>query len=115
MSTAPATQRPRRKHLMDPNAPQRDTINSPGTSRVQTWVMSTLVVSSILHMAAGVLVAAWFMDDSQVVARVGLSVIAGAFGVLAVMGGLAIHKRPVLTWWNLLGLIPMVVGFALFL
>ena len=43
---------PRRaRHLMDPNAPQRDTINSVGTTRVQTWVMSTLVVTTILHLA----------------------------------------------------------------
>ena len=45
-------QAPRRpRHLMDPNAPQRDTINSVGTTRVQTWVMSTLVVTTILHLA----------------------------------------------------------------
>ncbi|TIC81970.1 hypothetical protein E8D37_10310 [Nocardioides sp. GY 10127] len=100
---------------MDPNAPVRDTVNSAGITTVQKWVMSTLAVSSILHMAAGVIVAAWFMDPSQLVPRLGLSVIAGAFGVLAVASGLAIHKHPVLTPWLLLGLAPTVVGFWLFL
>ncbi|WP_240770336.1 hypothetical protein [Nocardioides sp. GY 10127] len=113
-SSAPTAPR-RRRHLMDPNAPVRDTVNSAGITTVQKWVMSTLAVSSILHMAAGVIVAAWFMDPSQLVPRLGLSVIAGAFGVLAVASGLAIHKHPVLTPWLLLGLAPTVVGFWLFL
>ena len=56
---------PRRaRHLMDPNAPQRDTINSVGTTRVQTWVMSTLVVTTILHLAGGLLIAAWYIDPA---------------------------------------------------
>ena len=59
-------QAPRRpRHLMDPNAPQRDTINSAGTTRVQKWVMSTLVVTTILHLAGGLLVAAWFIEPDQ--------------------------------------------------
>lgn len=105
----------RRRHLMDPNAPVRDQYGSPGTTRVQTWVMSTLVVTTILHMAGGLLVAAWFIDAADTVPRVGLSVIAGAFGVMAVAAGLAIHKRPLLSPWLLLGLLPTVVGLVLFL
>jgi hypothetical protein len=107
---------PRRaRHLMDPSAPQRDTINSAGTTRVQKWVMSTLVVTTILHLAGGLLIAAWFIDPAQTAPRVGLSLIAGAFGVLAVAAGLAIHKRPLLSPWLLLGLLPAVVGLVLFL
>lgn len=106
---------PRRRHLMDPHAPVRDQYGSPGTTRVQTWVMSTLVVTTILHMAGGLLVAAWFIDAADTVPRVGLSVIAGAFGVMAVGAGLAIHKRPLLSPWLLLGLLPTVVGLVLFL
>ena len=106
---------PRRaRHLMDPNAPQRDTINSAGTTRVQTWVMSTLVVTTILHLAGGLLIAAWYIDPEQTAPRVGMSVIAGAFGVLAIAAGLAIHKRPLLTPWLLLGLLPALVGLVLF-
>lgn len=106
---------PRRRHLMDPNAPVRDQYGSPGTTRVQTWVMSTLVVTTILHMAGGLLVAAWFIDEAETVPRVGLSVIAGAFGVMAVGAGLAIHRKPLLSPWLALGLLPMVVGLVLFL
>lgn len=105
---------PRRRHLMDPDAPVRDTINSVGTTRVQTWVMSTLVVTTILHLAGGLLIAAWFMEADQTVPRLGLSVIAGAFGVLAVASGLAIHRRPLASPWLLLGLLPAVVGLVLF-
>lgn len=100
---------------MDPDAPVRDTINSPATTRVQTWVMSALVVTTILHLAGGLLVAAWFIDPEQTVPRAGLSVIAGAFGVLAVAAGLAIHRRPLLSPWLLLGLVPAVIGLVLFL
>lgn len=113
----PAPRRPR--HLMDPAAPQRDTINSVGTTRVQTWVMSTLAVTTILHMSGGLLLAAWFIDPAQGTPRVGLSVIAGAFGVMAVAAGLAIHRRPLLDRssapWLLLGMLPTVVGLVLFL
>ena len=106
---------PRRRHLMDPDAPVRDQYGSPATNRVQTWVMSTLVVTTILHMAGGLLVAAWFIDAADTVPRVGLSVIAGAFGVMAVGAGLAIHRHPLLSPWLLLGLLPTVVGLVLFL
>ncbi|GAA4125062.1 hypothetical protein GCM10022215_33250 [Nocardioides fonticola] len=108
--TQAATGAPRRRHLMDPNNLQRDESNSASISRVQTWVMSTLAVTSILHMSGGLLVAAWFIDPAFQASRVGLAVIAGAFGVLAVVAGLAIHRRPVVSPWLLLGVLPTVIG-----
>lgn len=99
---------------MDPSAPVRDQYGSPGMTRVQTWVMSVLVVTTLLHLAGGLLVAAWFIDTAQTAPRIGLSVIAGIVCVLAVAGGLAIHKRPILSPWLALGVIPTVVGIVLF-
>jgi hypothetical protein len=64
-------------------------------------------------MSAGVLVAALFVPANRPDAQIGLSVIAGLFGVFAVAAGLAIHKRPVLTGWLLLGFIPTGVGIYL--
>lgn len=101
---------PRRRHLMDPNDLRRDESNTTEITRVQTWVMSTLAVTSILHMSGGLVVAAWFIDPAFQASRIGLAVIAGAFGVLAVVAGLGIHGRRVLSPWLLLGVIPTIVG-----
>ena len=112
---ADETTRPRARHLMDPSAPVRDQYGSPGMTRVQTWVMSVLVVTTLLHLAGGLLVSAWFIDPDDTAPRVGLSVISGVVCSLSVAGGLAIHKRPVLSPWLALGLVPVVIGLALFL
>ena len=80
---------------------------------VQRWVMSVLLVTTILHFSAGLAIAAIVMDENRVDARVGLNVLAAVTGVVAVAAGLAIHgKRPV-SLWSLLGLVPGVVGAVL--
>lgn len=104
--TAPA--RPR--HLQDPANLRREPHESASLTRVQTWVMSVLAVTTILHLCVGLIVSAAFIDASMSVERTGLLVIAGAFGVLAAVAGLAIHRHAVATPWVLLGLLPGVVG-----
>lgn len=99
---------------MDPANPQR-TVNDHSLTHVQRWVMSVLAVTTIFHMSAGLVVAAYFLDDRAVVSRVGLCVIAGAFGVVAVSVGRAIHRKKVLSTWLLAGLVPTVVGVVLIL
>ena len=47
-------------------------------TQVQRWVMSALAVTTILHLSAGLIIAAIFLDDSRVDGRVGLNIIAGA-------------------------------------
>ena len=73
-------------------------------------MISFLAVTTILHLAAGVAVVAVFMDEARLDARIGLNVIAGVIGVLAVAAGLLIHKRSPLSPWLLLGLTPMLGG-----
>lgn len=112
---ASAVERPvprRAKHLMDPANPRLDRPNSASITRVQTWVMSTLAVTTILHLSLGLLLSAAIIDPALVVERVGLTVIAGAFGVVAVAAGLAIHRRSVASPWLALGLVPTLVGAA---
>lgn len=108
---------PRRaRHLMDPNAPRpvRDQSREDRSlTRVQRWVMSVLAVSTIAHLAGGIVLAALTIDDPQPGARVGLCIIAGAFGVLSVAVGLAIHGRRVLSPWLILGVLPTVIGLWL--
>lgn len=107
----------RRRHLLDLDAPRR-VVSDPGAEerslgRVQRWVMSTLAVITILHLSAGLIVAAMYLEDATRASQIGLNVIAGAFGVVAVVVGLAIHGRRLLSPWLLLGLLPTVVGLWL--
>jgi hypothetical protein len=100
------TPRPR-KHLMVPGQPvsRPDSMSLAG---VQRWVMSTLAVTTILHLAAGLVVAAMYVDTLD--AQVGLLVIAAAFGAISVAVGLMIHQRRPLSPWLVLGVLPAVVG-----
>jgi uncharacterized membrane protein len=108
---------PRRaKHLIDLNAPRpvrNVRAERESLTRVQQWVMSTLTVTTGLHMAAGLILAAMFLDARGTGAQVGLNVIAAIFGVLSIAAALAIHKRPWLSPWIALGVIPGIVGIWL--
>lgn len=75
--------------------------------------MSTLVATTILHLSAGVALAAYFSDRMD--ARVGLLVISAAFGLMAFEAALLIHKYRPVSWWLLPGLLPaLVVGYLMF-
>lgn len=119
-STVPARRTEKgRGHLLDLNAP-RQVIKDPekdarDLARVQKWVMSTLAVTTILHLVVGLVVAAVMLDDSPLTSQVGLTVIAGIFGVFAVAAGRAIHGRRILSPWLLLGVVPTAVGLWLVL
>ncbi|HEX2895256.1 MAG TPA: hypothetical protein VHO29_14755 [Marmoricola sp.] len=108
---------PRRaKHLIDHNAPRpvrNVRAERESLTRVQQWVMSTLTVTTGLHMAAGLIVAAMFLDARGTVAQVGLNVIAAIFSIGSIAAALAIHKRPWLSPWIALGIIPGIVGIWL--
>jgi hypothetical protein len=109
--------RPRRaRHLIDPNAPRpvRDArAEQRSLTRVQQWVMSTLAVTTILHLSAGLILAAMFLPERRLDAEIGLNVIAGAFGVIAVVVALAVHGRRIVSPWLLLGPVPTIVGLWL--
>ena len=108
---------PRRSHLMDPNAPRpvRDPKAEHRLTRVQQWVMSVLAVTTILHLSAGLVIGALFMDVDNTTSRVGICVIGGLFGVVAVAVGLLIHQRSIASPWLALGLVPGIVGLVLVL
>ena len=72
------------------------------------WLLWTgLITFSLL------IVGAMFLDERDLTGRVGLSVIAGAFGVMSVAVGLAIHRRSMRSPWLLLGALPLLVGLWL--
>ena len=97
-----------RKHLMTPGQPRPPQRDSMSLGSVQKWVMSTLVATTILHLAAGVVVAAYFSDE--VVSQVGLLVISALFGLIAFEAALLIHKHRPVSLWLLPGLVPALVG-----
>ena len=99
---------------MDPANPIRP-VDDHRLTRVQRWVLSALALTTILHLAVGLVVAAYFFDERAVVSRVGLCVIAGAFGVVAAAVARLIHQQPLASWWLLLGLVPGLVGLVLVL
>lgn len=111
MTTPEPVTRPRRRHLIDPaNPPPPPSGVSLG--RVQQWVLSVLATTTILHLSFGLLLAAWTIDQDDRVPVVGLEVIAGVFAVIAVVVARAIHRRPLLSPWLLLGVLPTLLGLA---
>ena len=111
----PTSQTPRRaRHLMDPANPQR---NAPSTDRslsnVQKWVMSTLAVTTVLHMSWGLILAAATIGEGHLDAQIGLMVIAGLFGIGAIAAGMAIHQKMPLSPWLALGVLPVLIAIPL--
>lgn len=100
----------RRRHLMDPDNPRPVVRQDMSLSQVQKWVMSVLAVTTILHLVVGLVIAASVIEEDRVDARVGLLVIAAAFGVVAVAVGMMIHRRNPVSAWLGLGVLPAAVG-----
>lgn len=104
----------RPRHLLDPADLAASHQRSQGTreslTRVQTWVISALAVTTILHLAGGAALLGVYAPQDRMDARVGLNAMASVIGVMAVVVGLLIHRRSPLSWWLLLGLLPGVIG-----
>jgi hypothetical protein len=117
-SSVPARRREKgRGHLLDMDAP-RQVVKDPqkdarDLARVQRWVMSVLAVTTIVHLVVGLVVAAVMLDDAPDSSRVGLNVIAGIFGAVAVATARGIHGRRILSPWLLLGVVPTAIGLFL--
>jgi hypothetical protein len=99
----------RQRHLMDPNNLQRMR-NDHQLTKVQRTVMSALAVTTIFHLSAGLVIAAYAIHGINTGGKIGLLLIAGVFGVLAVAAGFVIHQKSALTPWLLLGLLPAAAG-----
>lgn len=77
---------------------------------VQKWVLSSLAAVTIGHLSLGMVVAALFAPEERLDSRVGLLVIAGLFGLIAIAAARLIHQWRLLSPWLLLGLLPALVG-----
>ena len=107
--TKPVKPVKRPRHLMDPDNLVRP-VNNKALTNVQRWVLSVLAVFTIAHLSVGMVLAALITEHNATAARIGLNIIAGVFGLIAVSVGFLIHRKSPLRPWLLLGLIPMVVG-----
>jgi hypothetical protein len=110
----------RPRHLMDPENPRREVRQASDSGPmhlepVQKWVLSALAFTTIIHLSIGLVIAAVAIDGGQPGARVGLNVIAAAFGVLSIAVFRAIHRKRFASPWLLLGLVPGIVGLVLVL
>ncbi len=106
----------RRKHLMDPSAPRpvrNVAAEKKSLTRVQQWVMSTLVVTTVIHLCGGLVLASLYLENPEPGAEIGLNVIAGIFGMLGIAAAFLIHRKSPLTPWLLVGLTPTVIGLWL--
>lgn len=117
--TAPKPKK-RPRHLMDPDNPRRE-VRKAGDSGpmhlepVQKWVLSALAFTTIIHLSVGIVIASLYVDEDRPSARIGLNVIAAAFGVVSIAVFRAIHQKKFASPWLLLGVIPGVVGLVLVL
>lgn len=102
---------------MDPSAPRQraNAEDLARLARVQRWVVSVLVMTTILHLSAGLVIGSAYIDGDRPDAVIALNVLASSFGVIAIAAAFAIHKRPLLSPWLLLGVLPGVVGAFLVL
>lgn len=111
-SSRPAPPRKPQKHLMTPGAPRPPSGGrSMSTAQVQKWVLSILAFTLIEHFSGGIVVAALFAPKES--SRIGLLVIAGVTGLLAVGAYRLIHQWRILSPWLVLGLLPAAVGVYL--
>lgn len=103
---------PRRRHLMDPNAPRKkaDPEDLLRLERVQRRVLAALTITTVLHLAVGFIIAADHVDPDRLDAQLGLIAIGTAFGVGGIAATLAILRRPMLSPWLVLGLLPGLAG-----
>lgn len=79
--------------------------------RVQRWVMSALLLTTAMLFASGLALLSVVVEDRGG-ARIGLMVIAGIVGVIAMVGVRLINEKAWLTPWLLFGLIP--ASFAVY-
>lgn len=98
---------PRRRHLIDPANPPPPP-SSTGLTQVQRWVMSVLAATTIVHLSAGLAIAAYFLDVQS--DRILLDCIAGVTGLVAVAAFRGIHGKSLLSAWLLVGLLPGALG-----
>ena len=104
----------RRRGLLDPDDLRASHVRSQGSveglDHVRQWVLSILLVSTILHLAAGTALIPVVRDDISAVGQGTLLVISALIGLMAVATGRLIHHKHPASLWLVLGLVPALAG-----
>lgn len=112
MSQTP-TPAPRRRHLIDPNAPRKppDPAAVKRLETVQRRVVSALILTTVFHLTAGFIIAAKVeIAGDRVDAQVVLVLVGALFWMVGVAAVLGLNKRPLVSPWLLTALVPLAVG-----
>jgi hypothetical protein len=104
---------PRRRHLIDPTQPRKQASKEEleRLHRVQRRVVSALIITTLIHLTAGFILAAKFdVAGDRTDAKVALVLLGSAFFACGIAASRAINRKPLLTWWLATALIPAVLG-----
>ena len=81
-----------------------------GITRVQQWVATALLFTTLEHFAAGMVIAASMMDPSRNSSRIGLIVMSGVTGVMALLGARLILQKPLVSAWIAVAAVWPLIG-----
>lgn len=97
---------------MDPEAPRKvaDPKDLERLHRVQRRVASVLIITTLVHLTVGLILAADFVDDDRLDAQLGLILLGAAFYIVGIAAVRGINKKSLITPWMLTAVIPVVVG-----
>ena len=81
-------------------------------TKVQQWIVSGMLGAFGLSLAASLSYSAWLMMDRDKPDNAwGLWTMGLIVGVLTMGGARLLHKRSVISWWLLLGVVPAAIGY----
>jgi membrane glycosyltransferase len=110
------TAAPRRRHLMDPNAPRqkKDPEAVKKLETTQRRVVSAVVMTIVLHLTAALIISAVFdVAGDKAFTKVALVVIGALFWNVGIGAVLALNKKAPLSLWHLTSLVPLAIGLWL--
>lgn len=98
---------------MDPSQPRKrpSAQDLERLHRVQRRVVSVLVMTTLVHLTVGLILAARFdVAGHRADAKVALVLVGAAFFACGIAASRAINRKPVLTWWLALAVVPAALG-----
>jgi len=97
---------------MDPDAPRKaaDPKDLERLHTVQRRVVSVLIITTLIHLTVGLILAADAVSDDRLDAQLALILLGAAFHVLGIAAVRAINRASLMSWWMLTALIPVGAG-----